>query len=79
MAILSIMVVNNNGHARLLKFYKEVVSGYADACGYVDVQPDRVCATRLVPRMVERFSLQRASRLCQSSDSFASTLTGAHF
>lgn len=27
MAILSIMVVNNNGHARLLKFYKEVVSG----------------------------------------------------
>jgi len=25
MAILSIMVVNNNGHARLLKFYKEVV------------------------------------------------------
>ena len=26
MAILSIMVVNNHGHPRLLKFYKEVVS-----------------------------------------------------
>lgn len=73
MAILSIMVVNNNGHARLLKFYKEVVSGCRCVRKRVDVQPDRLCASRLVPRGWRGISLQRASRLRQSSDSFAST------
>ena len=48
MAILSIMVVNNHGHPRLLKFYKEVPHAQREAVvresfSLVSKRPDTVC------------------------------------